>query len=167
MTQFVTVISLFYYSIANSSISSFSNGYALFCLSHTPSLLLISPLHSHTFFVILLHSQSLFSLFYHQPTSPTTARGRHLSQGGLSFYCRLEHRVKGVATGLNCWTDFFPGVFSIGGGGLLDFKLKVWHKIFQLYGYSPSKNVWENEIRDPSQDERWKRRHWHDSSNRL
>ena len=93
VTQFVTVISLFYCSIANSSISSFSNGYALFCLSHTPSLLLTSPLHSHTFFVMLLHSQSPFSLFYHQPTSPTTARDRHLSQGGLSFYRRLGHRV--------------------------------------------------------------------------
>ena len=142
MTQLVTVTSLFYRSTVNSSLSSFSNGYALFRLSRSPCLLLTSPLHNHTSFVILLHSKSLFPLFYHHPTSPTTARD--LCQGGLSFLLQALTQSdcsKGVATGLHCWTDFFPGVFSVGGGGVLYFKLKIWHESFQLYGYSPSKNV--------------------------
>ena len=37
--------------------------------------------------------KSMFFLFYHHPTSPTPARDGHLSQGSLSFHCRLWHTV--------------------------------------------------------------------------
>lgn len=103
---------------------------------------------------------NLFPLFYHHPTSPTTARDRHLCQGGLSLLLQaLTQRdcSKRVATGLNCWTDFFLEFSQLEVEEYCGFA-KIWHESFQLYGYSPSKNVWENEIRDPSQDERWEKK---------
>lgn len=143
MTQLVTVTSLFYRSIVNSSLSSFSNEYALFHLSRSPCLLLTSPLHNHTFFVILLHSKSVSLVLSPPHLSNHCKRQAPVPGRSVLLLQALTHNdcSKRVATGLNCWTDFFPGVFSIGGGGVLYFKLKIWHESFQLYGYSPSKNV--------------------------